>query len=201
MYASIRGILLQSSPSTVVIEAGGIGFEIHIPASLFASLPPVGATLFLHTSFIVRELSQALYGFLTIGERNVFEGLMAVKGIGPKLALSLLGHMTVSELYAAISRTDLAALGKVPGIGKKTAERLILDLRDKLESLFPPTPVDYMLHSNAAPSAQKIRDAMSALISLGYNQAAAQKALKKTIQDHSEDVDLALLITHSLKHI
>jgi Holliday junction DNA helicase RuvA len=201
MFAYIKGQLVYSSPTIAVLEANGIGYKICIPANLFARLPQLGCEAQLHTSFVVREQSQTLYGFSSGQERDLFETLLTVTGIGPKTALSLIGHLSAFELQHAISNGDLKAISRVPGIGKKTAERLIIEMRDKLGNLFTVDPSDLAVYRVSDPKAQTIGDAMSALISLGYNQVVAQKAIKKTLNDQPEDIDLAALITCALKNI
>jgi len=200
MYAYVRGKLSDSTPSQAVIDVQGVGYLIHIPASVFSKLPQLGCEVQLYTSFVVRELSQTLYGFLTPQERDAFEVLMGVTGIGPKLALSLIGHMSILELQQAICQANTAALSRVPGVGKKTAERMIIELRDKLGHLLPPEPGDLAIALGTDPRSQQISDAMSALISLGYNQQTAQKAIKRSLGDLPETIHLAELITHALKH-
>lgn len=200
MFAFIKGELVFSSPTNVIVEANGIGYRILIPTSNFSMLPQLGSAVFFHVSYIVREVSQTLYGFLHNLDRDLFEMLLNVSGIGPKLALSLIAHLSLQELRKAISNHDLALICKVPGIGKKTAERLIIELRDKLSTAFPHDPTEHSIPLSD-PKSQQITDAMNALINLGYNQITAQKAIKKTLHDHPEDIDLALLITHSLKHV
>lgn len=135
MFAYIKGTLVQSTATSVVIETHGIGYKLFIPVSAFSQLPQIGSPLTLQTSFIVRELAQTLYGFFTLHERDFFEALLGVTGIGPKIALALIGHMSTHELQRAISNEDTAALCRVPGIGKKGAERLIIEMRDKVELL------------------------------------------------------------------
>lgn len=201
MFAYIKGKLVHSTPLHVVIEAQGIGYKVFIPASLYSNLPATGEDVLLHTSFIVRELSQTLYGFITDSERDFFEALIGVTGIGPKLALSLIGHMSVVGLYKAISHADTAAICKVPGIGKKNSERLIIEMRDKVGSFFTTSPSDFALQTHSDTGSQKISDAMNALVNLGYNQATAQKAIKKTMKDFPEEIDLGTLITASLKNV
>lgn len=202
MFAHIRGALSYSSPLYVVVEAGGIGYKLFIPASLHAQLPQNGEALLLYTAFIVRELSQTLYGFISGQERDLFEVLLGVSGIGPKTALSLIGHLSTHNLYEAISNNDIPKICKVPGIGKKSAERLIIEMRDKLPTLFAEKPA--LLSENGkkhATHVQVVNDAMSALINLGYTQATAEKAIKKTLKDSPEAVELAQLITLSLKNV
>lgn len=201
MIAYIRGLLVQSTPLYVVIETGGMGYKIFTPASLYSKLPQLQEMVILHTSFVIRELSQTLYGFLSLQERDLFEALMGVTGIGPKSALSIIGHLPAQDLHHAISNHDIARISKVPGIGKKTAERLIIEMRDKISSIVSIDPSEYALHTTSDPQAQKISDAMSALIHLGYNQITAQKAIKKTLKEIPESVDLSELITYALKNL
>lgn len=202
MFAFIKGELVQATPISVIVESAGIGYRLYIPASVFSKLPQIGTNVLLHTSFVVREQSQTLYGFLSANERDLFEELMGVTGIGPKLALSLIGHLSGHDLQRAINSNDIAAITRVPGIGKKTAERLIIELRDKLTHILGSVdPTDRALKTPTDPKAQKICDAMSALINLGYNQMTAQKAIKKSLKDLPEEVDLAMLITCSLKNV
>ena len=196
MYAYLKGLLIESTPSHVIVETQQMGFYLHIPAHTFSQLPSIGQEIKLFTSFIVRENAQTLYGFLTRGEKQLFEALLEVSGIGPKLALSLCGHLPLNDLLGAITRNDIPLLTKVPGIGKKTAERLILDLRDKVSSLFIHSPIEYQI---AQPD-QKTDDALSALVHLGYNQATAQKALQKSLKEFP-DLPLGELITAALRNI
>lgn len=146
MFAYIKGVLAQAAQAFVVIEAGGIGYKIFIPASAFSRLSHLGSEMTLQTSFIVREQAQTLYGFITANERDFFEALMGVTGIGPKIALALIGHMPLYELQQAIGQGDIATLCRVPGIGKKGAERLIIEMRDKVATL---SPSDLSVHSCA----------------------------------------------------
>lgn len=200
MYAFIKGELVSVTPVKAIVEASGIGYLIFIPPNVFGKLPQLGNQVFLHTSFVVRELSQTLYGFLSEHERDLFETLMGVTGIGPKLALSIIGHLPLHDLHRAVSNGDLPKLCKVPGIGKKTAERLVIELRDKLPDVESHSPSELSIQLSD-PKSHKIRDAMSALINLGYNSMTAQKAIKKTLGDFSEEIDLPTLITHSLKNV
>lgn len=200
MFAYIKGILMQSTPTSVVIETNGIGYKLFIPASVFSQLPQTGTPITLHTSFVVRELAQTLYGFFTPQERDFFEALLGVTGIGPKIALALIGHMSIHDLQSAISNENTAMLCRVPGIGKKGAERLIIEMRDKVGGLSLP-PGELSVHFAADPQAQAVNDAVSALINLGYNQSVAQKAIKKSLKDIPEAIDLGALISAALKHI
>ncbi len=199
MYAFIKGKLITASPGSVVIEAGHIGFHIHIPAHVFAKLPQTGKEILLHTSFIVRELSQSLYGFLTSQEKELFEALLGITGVGPKVSLNLIGHLSLEQMQRAVANGDIAAICKVPGIGKKTAERLIVEMRDKLANFFPSGFADYAVILDTP--AQNVKDAMQALINLGYHQNNAQKALKKSMESLPENSDVGALITEALRNL
>ncbi len=188
MYTFIRGILISADPTHAVLEAGGIGYHLFIPASQFQSLPSLGEKVLLHTSFVVRDTGHALYGFLTTHDRNLFETLTHISGIGPKTALGLIGNLPAGALQEAISADDPKILAKVPGVGKKTAERLVMELRDKLPSILPNLP------SSTA------QDATTALVKLGYGRLHAQKAVSRVLKTDN-DSDLSTLITAALKEL
>lgn len=203
MIAYIHGTLTLSTPYQVIIEAAGVGYKIFITPLTYGKLPQIHSECTLHTVHVIREQSNTLYGFLQPHLCELFETLLSVTGIGPKLALSILGHMSESELTLAIANEDVTSLSKIPGIGKKTAQRLLIETRDKLPhhehsiSLSSP-PQD--LPGGLTPS---WKHAVSALINLGYSQPVAQKAVQKTLQslDNPTEPDLALLITASLKNV
>ena len=199
LYSYFKGKLVSSTSTQVVLEVNGIGYLFFISVNSLPLLPSLGSELKLHTSFVVRELSNSLYGFLTFQERDAFEALLNVTGIGPKLGLALIGHLSVGELQVAVRQADTTTLSRVPGVGKKTAERLIIELRDKLSHLIPELEIGKG-EVNHDPRLQHINDAMGALINLGYHQQIAQKAIKKTLQDFPETITLAELITHALKN-
>lgn len=196
MYAYIKGSLVESSPHHVILESAGIGFHIHVPISLLSKLPSTGTSLMLHISFVVREDAQILYGFLTKEEKQLFEHLIAISGVGPKTALSLIGHMPSTELYSAIHGNHVQKLCKIPGIGKKTAERLIIELRDKKLSTSSQLAPNL---SHAAPSA--LSDATSALLNLGYNASHIEKTLALIMKEAQEPLELSSLITKALRLI
>lgn len=201
MFAYIKGLLIEGSVLNVIIETAGIGYKLNTPVSLFSKLPPLNEQVLLHTSFVVRENSQTLYGFLSSEERDLFEALQGVTGIGPKVALGIVGNITMKALHLAVSQHDIVAISKIPGIGKKTAERLIIEMRDKLASFFPDKEfADLMIQVPTDSKSQQVNDAMSALINLGYNQLTAQKAIKKTLKE-GEPADLGSLITAALQNI
>lgn len=198
MYAFIRGLLVQVTPTHAILDVSGIGYQIHVPSNAASKLPEPGSTALLYTSFIVREGFQGLYGFTQVEERDLFNEVIEISGIGPKIALALISYFSLSDLHDVITREDTAALSKIPGIGKKTAERLLIELRNRLEKFFLNAP----LEKTAAPAnikQQTFQDALKALINLGYNRSAAQNALKKSIKDKDE-LGLGELISASLKH-
>jgi len=170
MIAHLRGRLLARHPNQVVVETGGVGYEVAISVPTFSNLPPVGSEVALHIYTHVREDLIALYGFLRPAEKQLFEKLIAVSGIGPKLAITALSGMPAQELTEAIRGNDLSRLTRVPGIGRKTAERLVLELRDKLPS---PTAGEVPQPPSGTPVEE---DVLSALTNLGYPRAAAEKA-------------------------
>lgn len=169
MIAHLRGRLISKHPNQAIVEAGGVGYDVTITVPTFSDLPASGSevALFIHTH--VREDALALFGFLRAAEKQLFEKLLQVSGIGPKLAITILSGMPATEMVAAIRSGDVARLTRIPGIGKKTAERMILELRDKLEA-FGEAPAPRL----ATPVED---DVLSALMNLGYQRAAAERAL------------------------
>lgn len=198
MMEYIKGILTSSSLEKTIVEVGGIGYRISIPLSNYTKLPKIGEPLQLFLSTVIREDSQKHYGFLTLEERDLFEVLTQISGIGPKTALSLLGHLEAPDLQLAISSSDVQSICKVPGIGKKTAERLIIEMRDKVQKN-PIAKISIPSHRSSHTSTAQ--DALSALINLGYQPALAQKAVYATLEEVNEDADLAVVITTSLKKL
>jgi Holliday junction DNA helicase RuvA len=201
MYDYFKGSLTDANHFSATIECGGIGYKLSIPLSTLGKLPPIGSTTILYTSFVIRENSQALYGFLSRQERELFEILITMNGVGPKTALSLIGHLSIEELEKAVLEGNLTKLTKVPGIGKKTAERLLLDLKDKSKALFHrdlSLGVDSP-HRQSLPSIAQ--DAINALLNLGYNGSGAQKAVEKIMKEEGDDLDLSKMITLALKQL
>jgi len=171
MIAYLRGKLLSKHPNQAVVETAGVGYEVNISVPTFSELPGLGSEVALHIHTHVREDVIALYGFLRSAEKRLFEKLITVSGIGPKLAITILSGMAADEMAQAIRGNDLARLTRIPGIGKKTAERMVLELRDKL-------PAAVGTSTPAVPPMNAIEeDVLSALVNLGYQRAAAEKAL------------------------
>jgi len=169
MIAHLRGRLIAKRPNQAVVEVAGVGYDVTITIPTFSDLPAAGSEVALHIYTHVREDAIALFGFLRAEEKQLFEKLIQVSGIGPKLAITILSGMPAAEMVSAIRAGDIARLTRIPGIGKKTAERMVLELRDKLEGFgeSPPaklvTPVE--------------EDVLSALVNLGYQRVAAERAL------------------------
>lgn len=178
MIARLNGILIERQPGRVVVETHGVGYELQIPVSTYSQLPPAGAavTLLVHTH--VREDALQLYGFSTAAEKLLFERLISVSGIGPRLAVALLGGLAAHELAAAIRHGDWARLTSIPGVGKKTAERLVVELRDKMPRELADSPPPTL---TGTPE-----DVLSALVNLGYPQPAAAKAVQRAAQAHPD---------------
>ncbi len=177
MIAHLRGKLLAKHPNQVVVEAAGVGYEVNIAVPTFSELPGNGADVALHIYTHVREDVIALYGFLRPAEKQLFEKLMTVSGIGPKLAVTILSGMAAEDLSAAIRGNDVVRLTKIPGIGRKTAERMVLELRDKLP---PASGAPEQPHPTMSALEE---DVLSALVNLGYQRAAAEKALASVTKD------------------
>ena len=183
MITSISGLLVSATPLSAVIENGGIGYEVHIPITTAERLPPPGRQTKLHTLAVYREDSQTLYGFATEEERNFFRLLVEkVTGVGPKMALSVMSKLSLATLKSAIAAGDVTLLAKCPGIGKKTAERLVIELRDKLNpsdlgSVGDGKPAGS--GSSAPAGDRRLSDAVLALGALGYKSADADKAVRQ----------------------
>lgn len=190
MIGRITGTLLEKAPPVVCVDVGGVGYEIDVPMSTLYELPEIGARVTLHTHLAVREDAHTLYGFSSANERATFRTLIKVSGIGARTALAILSGLTVDELVSAIAEQETARLLRVPGIGKKTAERLLLELRDKLGS-----------HATAGTTGATPKSAQSdildALMALGYSSAESQKALKAL----PKDIDTTDGIRQALKSL
>lgn len=180
VITSIQGLLSSASPLHAVIELNGLGYEVNIPVTTAEKLPPTGSTVKLHTLVIYREDAQTLYGFATPAERDFFRLLIEnVTGVGPKGALGIMSRLSLTSLESAIRAGDIASLSKVPGIGKKTAERLVVELRTKLGAdTSTPTSLTESESAPASSAGQAHRDAVAALIALGYKAAEADQAVR-----------------------
>ncbi|MGE5644748.1 MAG: Holliday junction branch migration protein RuvA [Acidobacteriota bacterium] len=178
MIAHLRGILLEKHPNQAIVEAGGVGYDVTIPVSTFSSLPEPGGEARLRVYTHVREDALALFGFATAEEKTLFERLISVSGIGPKLAITVLSGLAAEDLTAAIRGGEVERLVRIPGVGKKTAERMILELREKLPAPADASAAAVAPGTKAALSAAE-QDVLSALMNLGCTPAAAEAAVKK----------------------
>lgn len=196
MYEYLKGTLVSQDPIKVIIDVNGVGFQVLMPLSCLNQLPLLGKEVTVYTKLIVREDAHTLFGFLSPQERNLFEKLINVSGIGPKTGLALLGHLDPLQLHQAIQNGDVKTLSKVPGIGKKTAERLLVDMRDHLES---PHFLPRALGSHSLGKTSVVADAIQGLMQLGYSAFQAQKAIHAVLAKDEEPKDPAVLITRALK--
>jgi holliday junction DNA helicase RuvA len=175
MIGRLRGTLIRKEPPALLLEVGGVGYELEAPMTTFYDLPAVGETVILYTHLVVREDAHLLYGFGREAQRRQFRELLKINGIGPRVALAILSGLTEAELARCVTEADITRLTQVPGIGKKTAERLIVELKDKL--------VAEPLHATALPAAgngarDPVNEAVSALITLGYKPQEASRAVR-----------------------
>lgn len=198
MIGRIRGTLVHKQPPDILVEVGGVGYELQVPMTTLFLLPEVGAEVALVTHFVVREDAQLLYGFVDERDRALFRQLIRVSGVGPKLALTILSGMDSASFARCVQRDDISSLVALPGVGKKTAERLLVEMRDKLkdwlgqlESGSPEAAGEPLL-----PVSDRVADAEGALISLGYKPAEAAKVIAAvnddTINDSEELIRRAL---------
>lgn len=195
MIASLRGTLTEKGSGTCVIEAGGVGYLLQVSSHTLSALPERGAPAFLRTRQVVREDSVQLFGFSDPEELRLFDLLIAVSGVGPRLALALLSGLQPAALVRAIRGEQVGALTTVSGIGRKTAERVIVELRDKLE-----TPVVVAREGGVLPRSARLQDAVAALTSLGYTAQQAQEALRRLGED-TESLSLEDLVRRALAQL
>lgn len=197
MIARLQGTLLEKNAGPILLDVRGVGYELIVPLSTLSRLPGRGEEACLYTHLLIREDGHHLYGFLSSTERDLFRELIKVNGIGPKIALALLSSLDGDELLDCLIQERVNTLIRIPGVGRKTAERLILELRDRAEKLareLLPSP-----STRSDPSLQVHSDAEAALIQLGYKPAEAQRALQAVSDD--PDQDTASLLRRALKHL
>jgi Holliday junction DNA helicase RuvA len=205
MIAHLSGTLLSKQPTSAIVDVGGVGYEVVIPLSTFYDLGENGSQVQLRIYTHVREDALQLYGFKTARERELFLQLISVNGVGPSLAIKLLSGMNADEMIASIRTNNLVRLVAIPGVGRKTAERLVVDLRDKIAALSSPDLEEEFAAqaaaagSPASPDAMR-DDAISALVNLGYQKAAAEKAVK-TAADEGGELSVELILRRSLRRL
>jgi Holliday junction DNA helicase RuvA len=178
MIGFLRGKLVHKAPPLIVLDVQGVGYEIEAPMTTFYDLPLIGADITLHTHLVVREDAHSLFGFLKEADRALFRTLIKVNGVGPKLALTILSGQSAEEFHRSIENNDTQALVRLPGVGKKTAERLVIELRDRLPSLGDTSVSTAASPSTAPIAAHPKQEAISALCSLGYKPADASKMVQ-----------------------
>jgi Holliday junction DNA helicase RuvA len=198
MIGSLRGRVLEKQPNRVLVDVNGVGYEVFIPLSTFYDVGDEGTEIALRIHTHVREDSLQLFGFLTILERQMFERLITVSGIGPKLAIAVLSGLDTRDLLAAVQRADIARLTTIPGVGKKTAERIVLELKDRLTQLTAPPPSEVKPVTSAA---DRVRDdLLSALQNLGYHRPDAERAADAVLRD-APDRSLESALKDALRHL
>lgn len=201
MIGSIRGRLVSATPLSAMVEAGGLGYEIHVPVTTAERLPKPGSEVLLHTHAVYREDAQTLYGFAAIEERDFFRMLINhVAGVGPRVALSLMSRFSLEMLESTILSGDAELLSKCPGIGRKTADRIILDLKDRLGSGRGASRNRFAISGGAAPlgTSSVITDAVAALLALGYKAPDAEKAVRKAHVALGDSASTEALIKRAL---
>jgi Holliday junction DNA helicase RuvA len=185
MIAFLSGKLLEKQANSVILDVGGVGYEVTIPLSTYYELGDAGSEVQLRIYTHVREDAIQLFGFSTVRERELYLRLISVQGIGARSGITMLSGMSGDEIIDAIRTNDLARLTRIPGVGRKTAERLVIELRDKIAEFF--SDVGPVIHDEAASEANSVfDDALSALVNLGYQRQSAEKALKQAVQDGTE---------------
>ncbi|MGB9097326.1 Holliday junction branch migration protein RuvA [Erwinia sp.] len=202
MIGRLRGIILEKQPPLVLLEANGVGYEVHMPMTCFYELPELNQEAILFTQFVVREDAQLLFGFNSKQERALFRELIKVNGVGPKLALAILSGMSAQQFVTAVEREEIAALVKLPGVGKKTAERLVVEMKDRFKGMHgdlfavdaPFALTSEVQQADAANDAEG--EAVAALVSLGYKPQEASRMISKLGRP---DADCETLIREALR--
>lgn len=195
MIGRLRGVLLRKEPPALLVDVGGVGYELEAPMTTFYELPAVGEPVTLHTHLVVREDAHLLYGFAREAQRRLFRDLLRVNGVGPRVALAVLSGLSDEEFTRCVAEEDIARLTKVPGIGRKTAERLVIEMRDKLPKEFPP-PAGLAATTGPAVPADPVSEAVSALVSLGYKPNEASRAVRGVA---TKDLSAEEIIRQALK--
>ena len=194
MIAHLTGKLTHKSPVAIIIDVNGVGYQVFIPLSTFYALPELESKISLGIHTHMREEALKLFGFYTIDEKKIFEKLITINKVGPKLALTILSGMPPADILSTIDSNDIVKLSTIPGIGRKTAERLILEMRDKLDGL----SLDFVAKKSPGPEKGLFDDALSALVNLGYKKSQAEQTLKKVYAEKVGDTSIESLIKDCL---
>ncbi|KDO14632.1 ATP-dependent DNA helicase RuvA [Vibrio metoecus] len=185
MIGRLRGTLIEKLPPQILIEVGGIGYEVQMPMSCIYELPNIGEEAIIYTHFVVREDAQLLYGFNTVSERALFREVIKANGVGPKMGLAILSGMTANQFVSCVEKEDISTLIKLPGVGKKTAERLVVEMKDRLKgwgrwrSLYPQRQMQPPIDSVPMMAQNAQEEAVSALLALGYKPPQASKVVSQ----------------------
>ena len=201
MIGRIRGTLIEKQSTEIQVEVGGIAYEVQVPMSTLFKLPEIGEAVTLHTHFVVREDAQQLFGFIGVKDKALFRTLIKVNGVGPKMALGILSSVDSDALVGLVLNNDIAALVAMPGIGKKTAERLVIELRDKIKDweVAGGSPASAGAKASSPNAASAAREAETALVSLGYKLPQAARAIASVQKDRPELASSEELIRYALK--
>ena len=199
MIAHLSGKLLSKQPNQVIVDVNGVGYEVHVPLSTFYEIGDIGSTVQLRIYTHVREDTIALFGFRSAKEKQMFEQVTSISGIGPKLGITILSGLPVDELVASIRQSNLARLTSIPGVGKKTAERLVVELRDKMARVEAALPAG---EPPASPSVSQLQeDVVSALVNLGYAKPSAEKAVQAVFSASSGEPSFEDLLRMALRQL
>jgi Holliday junction DNA helicase RuvA len=196
MIGRLTGTLLRKEPPALLLDVGGVGYELEAPMTTFYELPAVGAQVTLHTHLVVRDDAHLLYGFAREAQRRLFRDLLKVNGVGPRVALAVLSGMSDQEFVLCVVQGDIGRLTRIPGIGRKTAERLVMELKDKLA--FEPHGEDVQNALATAPAADPVSEAVSALVSLGYKPPEASRMVRSL---NAKDLSTEEIIRQALKGV
>lgn len=202
MITYIRGTLTAKNPPLLTLEAGSLGYEIQASMQTFYQLPEINQEVVIHTYLLIKEEKQMLYGFIQPQERELFRELIKINSIGPKAALAILSNVTITQLISIIKQQDVHALQNIPGIGRKTAERLLLEMTNRLDHLIKIAPIDHHAISDTASLKKDAnqQDAISALITLGYKPQLANQAIEKITQPELPTEELIKIALQALMH-
>jgi len=196
MIGRLTGIIIEKQPPELVLDVQGVGYEVAAPMSTFVNLPALNETVSLYTHLVVREDAQLLYGFSTIRERLLFRSLLKVNGVGAKLALTILSGSDVDSFAQSIQEGDVASLTRLPGVGKKTADRLIIEMRDRLKEIGSAMGLDAQITTNMPSGSGARKEALAALVALGYKAAEADKMIRSF---DAQDMTTEQIIRQSLQ--
>ena len=193
MIAQICGRLAHKSPEEIIIDCNGVGYGVRVPLSTFYELPDIGAEVVLRIHTHVREDALHLYGFATSKEKELFGLLIGVSGVGPRLAINVLSGIATHDLERALQEGDLLSLTRIPGVGRKTAERMVVELKDKVSATGAGVTTGIAMRDG------KVKDALSALVNLGYQKGIAEEAVRNCVRQHGEELSLEELLKESLR--